>query len=117
MHHTIPKDISDRVLILRTINIPVGADVGDTFCTTISLSEDNVVEQPEETFSVSFVPPGTGVLAVDIPDTIKTITITDGDSKYGDGFENSTISTNATFISVVLMSMYGHVHCARAPLP
>ena len=103
MHQTIPKDLSDRVLFVRTINIPVGADVGNTFCTTITLSEDRVVEQAEETFSVSLVPPGTGALAVDIPDTIKTVTITDGDSKYGDGFENSTISTNGTFISVVLM--------------
>ena len=83
--YNIPKDVSDRVLIVRTLNIPVGADVGDIFCTTISLSEDNVVEQPEETFSVSLVPPGTGALAVDIFDNRKTVTITDGDSKYGHG--------------------------------
>ena len=59
-------------------NIPDGTNVGNTFCADIRLGEDNALEEPEETFSVSLV----NSVAVEVPDTSLSVTITDGNGIY-----------------------------------
>ena len=74
--------VSDYAIIEATINIPVGAMTNDEYCTSIQLSSDGDIEPREETFTLSLAPlPGT-FNPVNLADTVKTVTIIDGDSEF-----------------------------------
>ena len=61
------------------IEIPVGDVEGRNYCTQIRLVADEEIEQIEETFRLSLSPiPGISN-RLDLTDTMKTVTIIDGD--------------------------------------
>lgn len=76
-----PTGAEDYAILGGAINIPDGADVGDTYCRDITLAVDSKVEEEEEIFSVSLMTPEGDVPNVLFPDRNATVTIRDKDSK------------------------------------
>jgi hypothetical protein len=71
--------LGEYVFFDRMIEIPVGAVEGRNYCTQIRLVADEEIEQIEETFRLSLSPiPGISN-RLDLTDTMKTVTIIDGD--------------------------------------
>lgn len=79
--HPFTTDAEDYATLGGEISIPVGADVGDTYCKDIVLVADSKVEEEEELFSVSLMSPAGEVQYVLVPNKNATVTIRDGDSK------------------------------------
>lgn len=76
-----PIGAEDYAILGGAINIPIGADIGETYCRDITLASDSKVEEEEEIFSVSLMTPVGDVPYVLVPDKNATVTIRDRDSK------------------------------------
>lgn len=81
MNALFPTGVEDYAILGGAINIPIGANVGDTYCRGITLTLDSKVEEEEEIFSVSLMTPDGDVPYVLVPNRNATVTVRDRDSK------------------------------------